>query len=194
VVGGRPPPRRDPPRGVAALAAGDTSFLTAPSGEREGTWPPRPKGTVGGAGPSSREEAAASRISASPALSDCGPGVLGRGGTDSLTPASGARPEASCSHNEPRGVPVTPPRAVDAVHPGETPHMRIGDWPTGLYFARLVARNGLVGFAPFVVCPHRLGEHRVAVVLPTLTWQAFTLAGSVRQPPVAAIMRTCGRG
>jgi hypothetical protein len=143
---------------------------------------------VGGAGPSSREEAAASRISASPALSDCGSSVLDRGDTGSLTPASGARPEASCSHNELRGAPVTPPRAVGAVHPGETLHMRIGDWPTGLYFARLVAQSGLAGFAPFVVRPHRLGEHRVAVVLSTLTWQAFTLAGSVGQPPVAAMM------
>ena len=28
---------------------------------------------------------------------------------------------------------------------------------------------------PFVVRPRRLGEHRVAVVLPTLTWQAYNL-------------------
>ena len=35
--------------------------------------------------------------------------------------------------------------------------------------------GGRVGFAPFVVRPRRLGVHRVAVVLPTLTWQAYNL-------------------
>ena len=53
--------------------------------------------------------------------------------------------------------------------------MRIGDWSSGLYFARLTSADGRVGFAPFVVRPRRLGEHRVAVVLPTLTWQAYNL-------------------
>ena len=37
------------------------------------------------------------------------------------------------------------------------------------------ASDGRVGFAPFIVRPRRLGEHRVAVVLPTLTWQAYNL-------------------
>ncbi len=32
-----------------------------------------------------------------------------------------------------------------------------------------------MGFAPFIVRPTRLGEHSVAVVLPTLTWQAYNL-------------------
>ena len=53
--------------------------------------------------------------------------------------------------------------------------VRIGAWPSGLYFARLRAADGRVGFAPFVVRPFRLGEHPVAVVLPTLTWQAYNL-------------------
>lgn len=51
----------------------------------------------------------------------------------------------------------------------------IGDWASGLYFARLEAADGRVGFAPLVVRPTRLGEHRVAIVLPTLTWQAYNL-------------------
>jgi N,N-dimethylformamidase beta subunit-like, C-terminal len=51
----------------------------------------------------------------------------------------------------------------------------IGDWPSGLYFARLHAADGRAGFAPFVVRPSRLGSHPVAVVLPTLTWQAYNL-------------------
>jgi hypothetical protein len=49
----------------------------------------------------------------------------------------------------------------------------IGDWPSGLYYARLVAEDGRVGFAPFVLRPARLGTSRVAVVLPTNTWQAY---------------------
>jgi hypothetical protein len=49
----------------------------------------------------------------------------------------------------------------------------IGEWPSGLYFARLDGSGGLVGFAPFVVRPAQLGTSRVAVVLPTNTWQAY---------------------
>lgn len=49
---------------------------------------------------------------------------------------------------------------------------RIGSWPSGLYFARLEASDGRVGFAPFVVRPPAR-RHRVAVVLPTNTWQAY---------------------
>jgi hypothetical protein len=49
----------------------------------------------------------------------------------------------------------------------------IGDWRSGLYYARITAGDGRVGFAPFVLRPRRLGEHRVAVVLPTNTWQAY---------------------
>jgi hypothetical protein len=50
--------------------------------------------------------------------------------------------------------------------------LRIGNWPSGLYFARLQA-GGRVGFSPFVVRPRTLGGHRVLVVLPTFTWQAY---------------------
>jgi hypothetical protein len=72
-----------------------------------------------------------------------------------------------------RGVPVT--RA--AVATGRRISIRVGDWPSGLYFARLTASDGRVGFAPFVVRPPRLGAHAVAVVLPTMTWQAYNLRG-----------------
>jgi hypothetical protein len=50
---------------------------------------------------------------------------------------------------------------------------QIGDWPSGLYYVRLTAPGGRIGYAPFVVRPRRLGEHRIAVVLPTNTWQAY---------------------
>jgi hypothetical protein len=73
------------------------------------------------------------------------------------------------------GVPVTPPRSLGSSTTGRTVRIRIGSWPSGLYVARLRAADGRVGFAPFVVRPRELGEHRVAVVLPTLTWQAYNL-------------------
>ena len=50
---------------------------------------------------------------------------------------------------------------------------RAGNWRSGLYFLRLQTDDGRVGYAPFVVRPRRLGEHRVAVVLATYTWQAY---------------------
>jgi hypothetical protein len=72
------------------------------------------------------------------------------------------------------GVPVTRKRPVGS-SASRRVTVRVGGWPSGLYFARLVAVDGRVGFAPFVVRPKRLGQHRVAVVLPTLTWQAYNL-------------------
>jgi len=66
------------------------------------------------------------------------------------------------------GTPVTAPRTLS----GSEPLTRLGAWPSGLYFARL-SGGGLVGYAPFVVRPRRLGEHRVLIVLPTNTWQAY---------------------
>jgi hypothetical protein len=68
------------------------------------------------------------------------------------------------------GVPITPSRRF---RPVRRLRIGVGAWPSGLYFARLAAPGGRVGFAPFVVRPARLGEHRVAVVLPTFTWQAY---------------------
>jgi hypothetical protein len=54
--------------------------------------------------------------------------------------------------------------------------VRPGDWPSGLYFLRITAGDGRVGYAPFVVKPSALGAHRVAVVLATQTWQAYNFA------------------
>ncbi len=53
--------------------------------------------------------------------------------------------------------------------------VRAGDWPSGLYFVRVLASDGRVGYAPFIVRPKRLGTHRVAVVLATNTWAAYNL-------------------
>jgi hypothetical protein len=70
------------------------------------------------------------------------------------------------------GVPVNEPRRFAVLRAGTKIAIEIGDWPSGLYFAKLTS-PGRVGFAPFVVRPKRLGEHRVAIVLPTRTWQAY---------------------
>ena len=67
------------------------------------------------------------------------------------------------------GVPVTKP--IEAA--SRRVAIRVEHWKSGLYFARLNAPGGRLGFAPFVVRPSRLGENRVAVVLPTNTWQAY---------------------
>ncbi len=73
------------------------------------------------------------------------------------------------------GSPVSGKRAIGPSRGRRTVVVEIGDWPSGLYFARLRATDGRVGFAPFVVRPRSLGENRVAVVLPTLTWQAYNV-------------------
>ena len=70
------------------------------------------------------------------------------------------------------GTPIGPPRRFARVRAGTTLAIRLGDWPSGLYFARLES-GGRVGFAPFVVQPRRLGVNRVALVMPTRTWQAY---------------------
>src|SRR5688572_21931294 len=41
----------------------------------------------------------------------------------------------------------------------------IGDWASGMYAVR-IRGAGRLGYAPFVLRPRRLGEHRVAVVMP----------------------------
>lgn len=56
--------------------------------------------------------------------------------------------------------------------------VRPGDWPSGLYFLRITAADGRVGYAPFIVKPRALGTHRVAVVLGTQTWQAYNFTDS----------------
>src|SRR5262245_18963000 len=73
------------------------------------------------------------------------------------------------------GVAITPRRSLGSSNGRRVVHLRVGQWPSGLYFARLRAADGRVGFAPFVVRPRKLGVSRVAVVMPTLTWQAYNL-------------------
>jgi hypothetical protein len=73
------------------------------------------------------------------------------------------------------GPSVDEPLTLRWNHPN-APHsldFQVGNWPTGVYFVRLTADDGRVGYAPLIVRPTHLGEHRVAVVLPTFTWQAY---------------------
>ncbi len=88
----------------------------------------------------------------------------------------GPEEEPTFKKNEMKGVRVTDPVKIDwrrnRNRPGRVP-IRIGDWPSALYFARLTADDGRVGFAPFIVRPGVFGRRRVAVVLPTNTWQAY---------------------
>jgi hypothetical protein len=74
------------------------------------------------------------------------------------------------------GTAMTSPVRVDwRTHrdaPGALRVVRAGNWPSGLYFLRLSAPDGRVGYAPFVIT-RRGPTSRVAVVLSTNTWQAY---------------------
>jgi hypothetical protein len=73
------------------------------------------------------------------------------------------------------GTPVGPSRPLGDVTGPKSISLRIGDWPSGVYFAELTAAGNRVGFAPFILRPSRLGTHRIAVVMPTQTWQAYNM-------------------
>jgi hypothetical protein len=78
-------------------------------------------------------------------------------------------------YDEMAGDAVTPIRQLGRVRPGSEARVLVSNWQSGFYFARIEAAGGRVGYAPFVLGPRRLGEHRVGVVLPTQTWQAYNL-------------------
>jgi hypothetical protein len=80
------------------------------------------------------------------------------------------------SHDEMSGVPVSGTVTIPWTRWRNAPRpvrVWIGAWPSGVYYAKLVADDGRVGYAPVIVRPRRLGEHRIAVVMPTNTWQAY---------------------
>lgn len=88
-----------------------------------------------------------------------------------------AGPEDVPTYNDTlmNGVPVTDPANVgwsSVDRPGMI-SVPIGAWPSGVYFAKLTADDGRIGFAPFVLRPAQLGATRVAVIIPTNTWQAY---------------------
>jgi hypothetical protein len=71
------------------------------------------------------------------------------------------------------GVPVSAPRRIRLQGGRAKVLVSIASWRSGMYFARLEAPGGYLGFAPVVVRPRALGASRVAVVVPTSTWQAY---------------------
>jgi hypothetical protein len=87
----------------------------------------------------------------------------------------GAGAPPTIGRSEMQGVPVSQAVSVGSSRGRRLVRVPIGDWLSGLYFARLEAADGRIGFAPFVLRPRVLGEHPVAVVMPTLTWQAYNL-------------------
>ena len=56
---------------------------------------------------------------------------------------------------------------------GQVSISQAGIAESGLYFLRVTAGDGRVGYAPLILRPRALGQHRVAVVLSTNTWQAY---------------------
>ena len=89
-----------------------------------------------------------------------------------------AGPEETRTHSDSlmNGVAVSTPVTIpwSARHRRATLNFAIGPWATGVYFVKLTANDGRTGYAPFVVRPTVLGEKsRIAVVMPTNTWQAY---------------------
>jgi hypothetical protein len=72
---------------------------------------------------------------------------------------------------------ITPSVQLDWRKYRNAPHLvnvlSSGAWASGLYFLRVTTPGGRVGYTPLILRPRTLGEHRVAVVLPTNTWQAY---------------------
>jgi hypothetical protein len=144
------------------VAIATLAFLIAamPSAANDG---PQPAGAL---------EAAFSRESYSPGSAARLRVWTAAGRTTIQVFRSGTETAATRADDVMLGTSVTPPRTLAHVDPGQSLSVRIGRWPSGLYFARLRA-SGRVGYAPFVVRPARLGRTPVAVVLPTRTWQAY---------------------
>jgi len=74
-------------------------------------------------------------------------------------------------HGVMEGLAVAPRESF--AKPGPSLRVRLGDWPSGLYFAEVATPGHGVWDAPFVLRSHHLGTSRVLVVLPTNTWQAY---------------------
>jgi hypothetical protein len=87
----------------------------------------------------------------------------------------GSEAAPTVGNDEMQGVQVAARSRVGAVRAGTALRVQFGPWPSGIYFARLQSTDGRLGFAPFVLRPRRLGEHRVAVVMPTMTWEAYNV-------------------
>jgi hypothetical protein len=86
---------------------------------------------------------------------------------------TGTESEPTVPNDVMLGTRVTKIVPIGAVHGRRAVSIHIARWPSGVYFAQLTAPGARIGYAPFVLAPRHLGEHRVAVVMPTQTWQAY---------------------
>jgi hypothetical protein len=77
------------------------------------------------------------------------------------------------ARDEMDGAPVSAVRRLGIVRRKQVVWVPIPHSPSGLYFAKLTGAKQRVGYAPFIIRPRRLGKEQVAVVLPTLSWQAY---------------------
>jgi hypothetical protein len=89
----------------------------------------------------------------------------------------GGEPRPSYLVNEMSGLPADDPETILWAGHANAPatiRLRLGDWPTGMYYAKLTAPDGRFGYAPFILRPTFEGLHnRVAVIMSTRTWQAY---------------------
>ena len=90
---------------------------------------------------------------------------------------AGADPAWVSASDVMSGTSVNDPVDLGAVKGRRTVRMTMGNWPSGVYFAKL-ASGGRIGYAPFVLAPRVLGTQPVAVVIPTQTWQAYNFRDS----------------
>ena len=95
--------------------------------------------------------------------------------------ACGTELEYTDRTDEMRGHPIGPSLSYGWKRKRSSPHtiaVAPGQWPSGVYAAKLTAEDGRVGFAPLILRPATLGTARQAVVLPTNTWQAYNFYDS----------------
>src|SRR5713101_3075587 len=79
---------------------------------------------------------------------------------------------AGAGHDGPlQGLPVAAAQTLR--NPASSVALAFGSWPSGLYYAGVTTPGRGVWYAPFVLRPQKLGAHRVLIVLPTNTWQAY---------------------
>ena len=76
------------------------------------------------------------------------------------------------------GVPVGAARSLRLSSGRAVVRLVVPNGPSGLYYARLSGPGGWLGFAPLIVRPRVLGRNRVAVILPTNTWEAYNFRDS----------------
>ena len=86
---------------------------------------------------------------------------------------AGTEDAAISARDEMSGTPASEVRQLGVERKNQCIWVPIPHAPSGLYFAKLTGAGQRVGYAPFILRPKYFGNHQVALVLPTLTWQAY---------------------